>query len=329
MKNTLLTATAGIALGFAAAWFIKPTTEQADASTAEAPRPASRASTVANTSPEEKSRSLTRSGVTIQSATSMDDLDPETKKAMAEGQQRQSEMMRKRFSDQFDMKIAAMVKDLGLNAEQEKALREFYAEQLKKIDLSDMASFGTDPDKMKEMAAAIRGDGLNDFMKSHLSEDQMEGLEAYQERKKKSKIESAALKDLAKLQQNLDLSQEQKDDVYGILMEDAEKRMDAQSDADYVARAMMSSYGMEMDLGDMDMGSVISLASPDNGGNIDQATVIQQMKENRQKQIDEKVQRLSPVLNETQQAQYRKSLENKGGMLNMMLQGVEVEGKTE
>jgi len=324
MKNTLIIAVAGIALGFAAGWLAKPSAEQTDSSVADSQRSSSRATTAASTSPKEKAKSSRRNGVTVVSGDSTDELDPETQKYISEGQKAQTDMIKKRFSDQFDMKIAAMVKELGLNAEQEKALREFYAEQLKKIDMADMASFATEPDKIKEMAAALRGDGLNDFMKSHLSEDQIEGLAAYQERKKKNKIESAALKDLAKLQTNLDLSQEQKDDVYGILMEDAEKRMTDQSDADFVTRSMMSSYGMEMDLGDMDMGNMMALANPEAGGKVDQAAMIQKMKEDRQNRINAKVERLAPVLNETQQAQYRKSLESQGGMFNMMLQGVEV-----
>lgn len=318
MKNTLIIATVCIALGFAAAWITKPAPEQADSSVADGQRPSSRATATATT--PDQSKSSRRSGAVIRNSMSTADIDPEMQKAMSEGQKRQTDMMKKRINDQFDTKIAAMVKELGLNAQQEKALREFYAEQLKKIDMSDIANADAVPEKIKEMAAALRGDGLNDFMKSHLTEDQLAGLDAYQERKKKNKIESTALKDLAKLQQNLDLSQEQKDDVYGILMEDAEKRMSEQSDADFVTRSVMSSFGMEMDLGDMDMGKLMQIG--EGGGEVDQATMIQQMKEDREKQIDAKVERLAPVLNETQQAQYRKSLESQGGMLNMMLQGV-------
>lgn len=254
-------------------------------------------------------------------------MDPETKKAIEESQRRQNEMMRKRYADKFDMRIAAMVKELGFNAAQEKALRSFFDEQLKKIDMSAMTAFtgNSDSDKVKEMAAALRGDGLNEFMKNHLSEDQMEGLEALQERKKNSKVESRALKDLAKLQQTLDLSDDQKDKVYNLLIEDAEKRLASQSDADFLTRSMMSSMGVEMDLGDMDMGSVMNLHAEGDDAPKDRAALIQKMKDDRQKRIDDKVARLAPVLNETQQQQYRKSLENKGGMFQMMIQGAEAE----
>jgi len=252
-----------------------------------------------------------------------EEMDPETKKRIEESQSRQTEMVKKRLGDKFDMQITAMVKELGLNASQEKALRAFYAEQLEKVDFANGMSAMGDADKMKEMAAALRGDGLNDAMKNVLSADQMEGLEAMQERKQNSKIESRAMKDLAKLQQTLDLSEDQKQKVYDVLMEDAEKSLESQSDADYVTRSMMSSMGVKMDLGDMDMGSVMSLHTDGEDAPTDRASMIKQMKENRQKKIDAKVERLAPVLDESQQQQYRKSLENKGGMFNMMLQGVE------
>lgn len=325
MKNSLIIALVSIGLGFAAGWLIKPETA-APEGTETAARATSRKakpSSPQSSSDSDKAKPARRSGVTVKTMTSEDDMDPEMKKAIEESQRKQTEMVKKRLSDQYDMKIAAMVKELGLDASQEKALRAFYAEQLEKIDFSEgMAAMGN-PDKMKEMAAALRGDGLGDAMKNILSEDQMEGFEAMQERKKNSKIESRAMKDLAKLQQSLDLSEDQKQKVYDVLMEDAEKSLASQSDADYVTRAMMSSMGVEMDLGDMDMGSMMSLHTEGENAPTDRASMIKKIKEDRKKRIDTKVERLNPVLNETQQQQYRKSLENKGGMFNMMLQGVE------
>ena len=334
MKNTTIIIALCLVIGFAAGWLAKPAKETSsdDNTQTAAARPASR-STSSSSAPSKsssdphQSRPAQRSGVTVKRISSDDDMDPETKKAIEESQRRQNEMMRKRYADKFDMRIAAMVKELGLNAAQEKALRSFFDEQLKKIDMSAMTAFtgNSDSDKVKEMAAALRGDGLNEFMKNHLSEDQMEGLEALQERKKNSKVESRALKDLAKLQQTLDLSDDQKDKVYNLLIEDAEKRLASQSDADFLTRSMMSSMGVEMDLGDMDMGSVMNLHAEGDDAPKDRAALIQKMKDDRQKRIDDKVARLAPVLNETQQQQYRKSLENKGGMFQMMIQGAEAE----
>jgi hypothetical protein len=327
MNNTIIVALVCITLGFAAGWLVKPaaTVSETDETTHRSTSRAKAGPNERSSSGIENPRSANRSTVTVERLGTDQELDPEMKKQIEESQRRHTEMVKKRLSDKFDMQITAIVKELELNASQEKALRAFYAEQVETVDLSEgMASLGN-PEMMKEMAAALRGDGLNDAMKNVLSADQMEGLEAIQERKNNNKIESRAMKDLAKLQQSLDLSEDQKQKVYNVLMEDAEKKLAAQSDADYVTRAMMSSMGVEMDLGDMDMGSVMSLQAEGKTVPTDRASMIQKMKDDRQRRIDDKVARLAPVLDKTQQEQYRKSLENQGGMLNMMLQGMETD----
>jgi len=49
---------------------------------------------------------------------------------------------------------------------------------------------------------------------------------------------------------------------------------------------------------------------------VDQASVIAKMKEDRARKIDTKVERMAPVLNESQLDQYRNHLESKGGIFN-------------
>lgn len=241
---------------------------------------------------------------------------------MEEAQNRQAEMVRKRLADKNELNIVAMVKELGLNASQEKALRAFYAEQMEKIALDGGIEALSDAAKMKEIAAALRGDGLNDAMQNTFSAEQMKNLEAMQERKKNNKIESMAMRDLSKLQQSLDLSEDQKQKVYDVLMEDAEQSISSQSDTDYVTRTMMSNMGLDIDLGDMDMGSLMGMNPEGENAPQDSAAMLKKIQEDRQTKIDAKVQRLAPLLSESQQQQYRKSLESQGGMMNMLLQGM-------
>ncbi|MCP5538221.1 MAG: hypothetical protein H7A51_18560 [Akkermansiaceae bacterium] len=325
MKNSLILALVCIALGFAAGWLAKPEA-LAPEETETASRPASRSASPfipQGLSETDTPKAARRSGVTVKTVKAGEEMDPEMKKRIEDSQRKQNELARKRIADKNDMLIAAMVKELGLNAEQEQALRAFYAAQMEKIEFGDGMAALADPQKMKEMAAALRGDGLNDAMKNLLSAEQMDGLEAMQERQKNNVVEARAMKDLAKLQQALDLSEDQKQKVYNVLMEDAEKSLATQSDADYVTRSMMSGMGIEMDFGDMDMGSVMNLHVEGENAPADRAAIIQRLKETRRKQIDEKVDRLAPILNETQQQQYRKSLESQGGMFNMMIQGMD------
>jgi hypothetical protein len=129
------------------------------------------------------------------------------------------------------------------------------------------------------------------------------------------------MQDLARIQQALDLNDDQRDAVYNVLVEDAEKSIAAKSDASVVMDGMMKSMGFEMDMGEIDMGSLMQMDF-EQDGDVDQASVIAKMKEDRVRKIDAKVERMAPVLNEAQLDQYRNHLESKGGMFNMMIQGM-------
>ncbi|BDS07103.1 hypothetical protein NT6N_21430 [Oceaniferula spumae] len=227
------------------------------------------------------------------------------------------------FRKQFDARVAKMVDDLSLNASQEKAMRAYYAEQLGKIDMEALNDLEIDSPKMKEMAAAIRGDGLSDHMKAYLTTGQLEGMKAMQERKRTSQIESAALKNLAKLQDTLDLTQEQRDAAYAVLAEDAENKIASRSDADLVAREVMRAQGIRMDMSDRDMSEMFKshpIHAADTSG--DPQSMSLRVNAQRQQKIDRKVQLMSSVLTEAQLTRYRKSL---GGDPNSASMTIETE----
>ncbi len=135
MKTTSIIAILCLAIGFASGWLLKPNENGLETAKSSNERPTSRATSTSSTrgSSDRDSRPASRTSVT---ATRTEDIESEVQKSIDESQKTQSDMMRKRVSDRFDMQIAAMVKKLGLNADQEKSLRAFYATQLAKIDLS-------------------------------------------------------------------------------------------------------------------------------------------------------------------------------------------------
>lgn len=327
MKSNFIIAAICITLGFSAAWMFKPDAAETETNTANTKSSTERVSPVRKSKSSEaanskEARGPRRSSVTVTRADSMDDLDPEMKAAMEEGQAKQRKMMRDRMKGKFDLQIASMVEELGLNADQEKELRAYFDKQLDIMTISDPMEAISNPEKMKEIAAAIRGEGMQEHMKEFLSEEQIEALDAREKRQRKNKIEGVALKDLSKIQQSLDLSDDQRDEVYNILVEEAEQKLDNKSDANVIMDGMMQNMGIDMDMGDIDMGSLMQLDPSQGGGEVDRATVIKKMKEDRARKIDAKVERLAPVLNEAQQKQYRNQLENKNGMFNMMMQGM-------
>lgn len=321
MKPTIPLVLAGIAIGFAGGWLAKPDTTTAENDTIpENARPSTRAESRTKAKVDEKPRSTSRKAITV--VRDGEEVDPEMQKAMDESRKKQQEMVRNRMKKQYDLRIAAMVRELGLNPEQEKALREFYDQQLDKLTSMDPEKLLNDPEGIKDLAASMRGDGLNDFMKDKLTAEQQERLEAMQKRQHKNKIEARAMKTLAKLQQSLDLTEEQEDQAYAILSKDAEKQVEAQTDEDFIMRSYMETMGMGFDMGDDDLGGVFKIqqAAQDGG---DPKDIIEQIKKDRQAEIDRKVELMSPVLNEGQLKQYRGQLENQGGIFDMMLQGDE------
>lgn len=331
MKNSLILVVLSLLIGFATAWLIKPdaTASNDEAATVRHARKSSQRGHSDSTASADAKRSRT-SEASISSSVKVigaeDELDEETRKQIEDAQLKQQKMVRDRLEKKYAIEIDAMIAELGLDAEQEKALRAYYEQRMDMLSSSDPMEMATDPDKIKLMAAAMRGDGLADAMAEHLDDDQKEALEAMQERKQRNKIEAVAMKDLAKVQQVLDLSDEQRDAVYDVLVEEANDKVESESDTNVVMNGMMSNMGVDMDLGDVDMGSMMSLSTQgedgEGGEDIDRESIITKLKEDRQKKIDTKVERMAPILNDNQLKQYRNHLENKGGMFNMMIQGM-------
>lgn len=325
MKPTIPLLFTAIAMGFAAGWLAKPAVPASTAATTpEHARSSTRSESRPTAEVADKQRSSSRTSVKVAGGKAADEMDPEMKKAMEDAERKQKEMVRKKLKKQNDLRIAAMVRELGLNPEQEKSLRAFYDQQLEQIMSVDTEKIVSDPDAIKSLAAAMRGDGLNDYMKDKLDVDQQEALVAMQERQHKNKIEGRAMKTLAKLQQSLDLTKEQENEAYAILSKDAESQLEAQTDEDFVMRGYMETMGMGSMMGDDDLGSMIKFQQAMQDGG-DPKDIIKQVKESRQAEVERKVELMSPVLNDGQLKQYRGQLENQSGIFDMMIQGMERE----
>jgi len=322
MKTTLPLVLAGIAIGFAGGWLAKPAPATDEASTGHSVRSAKRTESRASSVTGDQPKSSKRSQVTIIENGEVKEMTPESEQNIKDLEKKQKDMVRKRLEKKYDLEIAAMVRELGLNPEQEKALRSFYAERLEEIVAVDSNSMMSDPELLKDLAATMRGDGLNDYMKDQLTSEQMESLEAMQKRQYQNNIEARAMNKLANLQKSLDLTEEQENQAYAILTKDAEKQLSEQSDADYIMRSYMETMGMGFHVGDDDMGSIFQMqeAAKDGG---DPADLIAQIKQNRQAEVDRKVGLMEPVLDDGQLKQYRSQLENQGGFIDMMIQGME------
>lgn len=77
---------------------------------------------------------------------------------------------------------------------------------------------------------------------------------------------------------------------------------------------MTDGMGIELDLEDLGISGASEMADvAATGEQTNQADIMAKMKENRAKRLDEKVEALRPVLNETQLEAYRKNFESQSG----------------
>jgi hypothetical protein len=322
MKNTVLVAIVGIALGFAVAWFVKPDSP-GTATSPEASPPSRVHAPEPSTAPKEP-RVTTRSTNVKKRDSIEEGNSPRVTTRVIDGNNSSFEkMMKKRQEKKFDARIARLVKELNLTPEQEK---ELLAQWSKKTEgLAEMMRSGKGMENPGDIAKLMSGSGIEETLEPLLSDEQKAELTALQEREFDNRVESRALKSLAKLS-FLDLKSDQKDAVMDILYDQAEEREKSGSAGGAMMSVMTEGLGIELDIDSLGIGGIIEEQIEGGNENTDQNDIMKRMKESSQKRIDEKVKALEPVLDEDQLTRYRESLESKnGGMLGGILGGFQTE----
>lgn len=329
MKNTLLVALVCIGLGVAIGWIAKPSPEDtadnapsSDSSVKPTPKPSSRPRPKATES--DRDPALTSSVIGGEDGDSK--ITPEQRAAMEKGQNQWTNMLKKRQRAKVDARIAKLVSDLNLTPEQEAELRKKIEDQFG--GLEGMFSGETDPSKMGDLAKLLGGDGVDEALNDLLTPEQKEAHEELKKRELANKVEAKALKNLAKLS-FLDMSQEQKEAAYDILYSEAEESVAESSPEGAVISMMTSGLGIDIDVDDLGIAGAFSMenARPaEDGSRPDPAAMMAKANASMAKRVDEKVEALRPVLNETQLDAYRKNLESKSsGLFGGFLQSQEIE----
>ena len=233
--------------------------------------------------------------------------------------------MKKRQMDKINARIAKLTAELDLTPEQQAKLRQTLEAKLNGFE--SMFSGDGDPSQMNELSMLLSGNGTDQVLESLLTPEQKAAHEALKTRELANRVESKALKSLAKLS-FLDLSQQQKDAAYAILYADAETTAETTSPENTMLSLMTDGMGIDLDFEDLGLSGALEMEeSVASGERPDPAEVMARMKESRMQRVNEKVEALRPVLNETQLEAYRKNLESKSeGMLGGMFGGMEVRG---
>ncbi len=137
---------------------------------------------------------------------------------------------------------------------------------------------------------------MDEVTAAALSEEQKLSFAAIKSKERQNRIDSKALKSLADLTPVLDLNEEQKDAVYGVLSEQAAKQQDGEGLSGVIG--IPNSEGMTIrTMGGSELPDSIleQLGSPDD----------------LKKRNDGRVEAMRPVLDEHQLQQYRTYLEKK------------------
>jgi hypothetical protein len=308
-----------LTLGIAIGWFAKTVP-----STSGTAAVASATSSAGMTSDAEKSKLETTSEnkPASRARPALDSSKQESEEKVSEGTKAMQKQVAKQMTDvqrkKFETRFSKLCTELSLTADQQVKIRATMEERLTNLgELFSGASSGEDPSKMKDLADMMKTDGLNEAVTSaSLTGDQQASFEAVKSKDRQNRIDSKALKDLGNLGSVLDLTQEQKDTVYGVLTEQAAKQEDAKKSFGMMG---MFSEGMGIQIDDELGMSEIMQQQMDNHGDVHTNVDIKTFAaETLKKRTEEKIEALRPVLTEQQLQQYRSHLETKASsMLNM------------
>lgn len=242
-------------------------------------------------------------------------MQAEMTKAMLGRQRAKTEQYLKRLED-----------SLGLTADQKNRMDAWLDERMKKLENVDFS----DPESMKGLSDVLGGINTKDIdneLAKILSAEQQTALGEFREKEHRTKVDSAALKSLSKLQKVIEFEEGQRDEVFKMLTAEAEENVRKAEENPDPAEAITEGMGIEMDPYDLGIQQAMADAIAEMGGErmpTDQKQIAKIMREVIDRRIDAKIEKLRPVLNARQLEQYSAELKTKGaGIYGTALMGME------
>ena len=154
-----------------------------------------------------------------------------------------------------------------------------------------------------------------------LTSDQKVKYDDFSERQNQSRAEGRTLRQLASLQEDLMLTPEQRNDVYGVLYENSVASVEDDSGVGSMIEAFASQSGMSIDPSLQGVISKIAsegLAGLSNGQNMDRESITEMAESAAKESIEKQVEQLRPILSAGQLDLYRSQLESRVGNLMKM-----------
>ena len=180
---------------------------------------------------------------------------------------------------------------------------------------------GKDPSDVKRYHSAtsssiapITTEALESQLAGDLASDQQTVLAEFKEKEFRREVDTSALKTLATLQKDIEFEGGQRDEIYKILTQNAEKNVLEKLKNPGTSDMLTANGGADRDPYDIRLpkpaeGSVKNLPKPGDTGHLNleiDATVFVAFN----KRVEEKIDELRPILNEKQLATYREKLES-------------------
>tara|TARA_B110000881_G_scaffold130408_1_gene114638 strand:+ start:163 stop:1206 length:1044 start_codon:yes stop_codon:yes gene_type:complete len=234
-----------------------------------------------------------------------------------------SDSMKERQMERLTNKMAQWGAALGLDEDQQKQMVEIADQQLSELEeIAVSASQSGDPAAISESAkramAIMSGRALEDSMGELLTPEQQEKHEEFGERQNQSRAEGRTLRQLASLQEDLMLTPEQRNDVYGVLYENSVASVQDDSGISSMIESFASQSGMSIDPSLQGVISKIAsegLAGLASGQGMDRESLTEMAESAASESIAKQVEQLRPILSAGQLDLYRSQLESRVGNL--------------
>ena len=221
-----------------------------------------------------------------------------------------------RASDGFEQTRKHLVADLEIDADASGEVEKVFAKREKELAslLASMTSGegGDDREIFRKICALIRNKGLREDLAGVLSKEQLAAFDAREAERGRESIEAKAYRDMADINAVVQLTDSQKQEVLGALMEQAPRKLEQEADARAFMSLTFGPLAAEMESsGFRGLTNMVAESMKEGSADIDiyGAEYWKLVEEQKRERIGNELSGLQHILNETQLSRYREHLE--------------------
>lgn len=221
-----------------------------------------------------------------------------------------------RASDGFGQTRKHLVTDLEIDADASGEVEKVFARREKELAslLAAMTSgeAGDDKEIFRKICALIRNKGLREDLAGVLSKEQLAAFDAREAKRGRESVEAKAYRDMADINAVVQLTDSQKQEVLGALMEQAPRKLEQEADARAFMSLTFGSLAAEMESsGFRGLTNMVAETMKEGSADIDiyGEEYRKLVEEQKAERIGNELSSLQHILNETQLNRYREHLE--------------------